>query len=865
MWRSNGDSSYSKLLPRNTAADLDEGKVIDFLSDCDEQTAFRILCEINSRRPSVFRRAANNIRPNVKVADTSTSARTLVKDLKAKPENNNLTRLKRGLPEYTPRTLARLQNYSGQQPVVQFASINYFTVEGDSDVFVDVTRIGNLSQPSKVHYRTRDCTAIAGKTYVATSGTLFFERGETEKTIDLTIIDNDWFDTTPEFYIELLQEGSENCVLGRYLWQASVKIADNDSFPTNLYADEIKDRNLTTVPQFGLLFEYFKMNWQDRDVRIGSTKTLILGQLHNLYVTVGLFLRVYLIDHVLKIDTPISELIWVHDRKASLLLLAALLLVPFAGLHFLEYLKPSWKVAGMSLMILQKGLVRRFLHLEDTARQQLRATELILAVLRDSQELVGQGYLSLMSAMGSLGQLAMILLYQCCAPILFKKPFTYTSLFPFATYPILLGLFLIIRTPLTTKVLKSQDDSTNKLIDTVHQTVSNYKIVIDYNRRSTFIEAYEAGIKRYNLVTKQVNEVLVNNEYYAKWICLLLMCLYQVTGGMKVIAGHSLGLFLNELAIIQQAGEAWGNIYNVAVSMQMTIPALHNIVKLMNLNVDVQARMELNRFRRERTVLLTKKIMKTGTIEPSLDLLPLQIDNIHYSYSGNGGCAVLGVAHVGTIEFYQGQMVSLVGPPGQGKSTLLKILGGALLPSFDASGSPGYFIPSHLRLLHVWTEPMFFKGTLLENLNIGVREGDPDGRTDRVLSICRKLGVTNDILDLVPTDSVQRWGEVLSLSQQYLLNFARCIVANFEVLFLHKPTLAFDDETSKKVLDVLKDFVVSRGVEQDPQSWQFRRPRTCVMTCSKLLAADFADVVFLVSREGIKQLEKTDVSDALCL
>merc|ERR1719473_1664663 len=85
----------------------------------------------------------------------------------------------------------------------------------------------------------------------------------------------------------------------------------------------------------------------------------------------------------------------------------------------------------------------------------------------------------------------------------------------------------------------------------------------------------------------------------------------------------------------------------------------------------------------------------------------------------------------GTMTIQQGILCAIIGAPESGKSTILRILGGVVLPK-----PGGFFIPAHLRVLHVDREPFFFHGTLLENLSFGVRAGDPDGQIDRVLRIC---------------------------------------------------------------------------------------------------------------------------------
>jgi len=171
------------------------------------------------------------------------------------------------------------------------------------------------------------------------------------------------------------------------------------------------------------------------------------------------------------------------------------------------------------------------------------------------------------------------------------------------------------------------------------------------------------------------------------------------------------------------------------------------------------------------------------------------------------------VALQGRLHIEQGQLVSLVGPRGGGKSTLLKVIGGAMLPEFD--GSTSFFVPGHLRVLHIGSEPTFFRGTLYANLTFGVSSGDPDGRIERVLAVCRRLGLPDELLEFVHSEHELAWDQVVSLSQRHLLCIARGLIANPDVLVVHKPTLAFDERTSALVLGLLKEFVDQRGIEAE--------------------------------------------------
>jgi len=252
-----------------------------------------------------------------------------------------------------------------------------------------------------------------------------------------------------------------------------------------------------------------------------------------------------------------------------------------------------------------------------------------------------------------------------------------------------------------------------------------------------------------------------------------------------------------------------------------------------------------------------------------MDALPIVVQDVRCSFLVRSSTGQIlrsaSLALRGDMSIDQGQFISFVGPVGGGKSSLLKVIGGTLLP--QSMAGMGFFVPSHLRILHVGNEPTFFMGTLLENLTIGVRVGSSDGNPDRVWSICHRLGLHEDVLEYLDQGEALAWNQVLSQSQRHLLCVARGLIANPDLLVMHKPTSVFDEKTSFSILSMLREFVDCRGVEagplygEDPQAFHRRRPRTCIITSSKQQGIEIADKVFHVSKNtGIRPLEKTEVT-----
>lgn len=79
---------------------------------------------------------------------------------------------------------------------------HYTVMENVGTFEVGVTRAGgDLNRPCSVDYCTEDGSAEAGSDYISAKGTLNFDPGETRKTIQLSVIDDELFEEDEHFYI----------------------------------------------------------------------------------------------------------------------------------------------------------------------------------------------------------------------------------------------------------------------------------------------------------------------------------------------------------------------------------------------------------------------------------------------------------------------------------------------------------------------------------------------------------------------------------------------------------------------------------------------------------------------------------------
>lgn len=768
-------------------------------------------------------------------------------------------------------------------PMVQFEAAIFYCAEEEPTVEIGIMRIGDVSERSVVNFETRDASAKAGLKYTALSGQVVFEKGQRNAAIRIETTDDTKWDATIEFQVVLKRENITNAELGRYLWICRVKIIDNDVFPTNVFKNEILERKLDTVSPVKLLIEYIKMNYQDPVVRLGTIKALLAEQVESIYFVMCLFLNLYMVDFVLCEDPEICD----PDQAAGLLFLIVLFRVaPFPILHWLDYRTVFWKIQGASRKTLQANLLRKFLNYDERSRTEVNESKLAMAVSRDAGELVKEGYCNIIPLGSSLIRLLLIPIYQMLTPRILEALGKDTGtvgtsddvigqFLPVIMFPVLMLAFLRWRNPKTLYYLETQKACQNDMLYHVRQTLQNYDVIRDYRKRGLFVDLYEQRIVKYNKAFVDTSAIVVNNKRFAPWLTLLLLAGFTYAGGIMVaLRNISLGEFLNRLEIYGAIGDMWGRVYSVLLEMQNTTEALNTMVEHMNLPTDVGFRLALSEENKEMNREARRRLSQAedgfSSLDPA-DQICIELRDLTFTYPAKGPFGKEKALQPSSASLPPGGLYALVGPPSEGKGTIMKLLGEVLIsgPHSGGAGNSGtLMIPTHLRVLHVTSAPVFFEGTLLHNLTFGSAKGscgDDDASFERILEICEMLQLAPHVIQTLQEDTLTcDWLDVLSSTESSQIHIARGLVANPEILCLHKPTLYLNNEMGEVMYTVLKRFVEHRGLALRASEVYRRRPRTCIVTARRVTGpgATMADAVYHVSRDdGMRLLLQSNSED----
>lgn len=188
-----------------------------------------------------------------------------------------------------------------------------------------------------------------------------------------------------------------------------------------------------------------------------------------------------------------------------------------------------------------------------------------------------------------------------------------------------------------------------------------------------------------------------------------------------------------------------------------------------------------------------------------------------------------------SLAFAPGTITALVGASGAGKSTVLRLLcrmEHASEGSIYIDGIPIDQIPlSELRrqVGVVWQEPTMLRGTIWENLTIGL-DDVPRHIIDDAVRVCQLDALIDELPSGYDT-MVAEWGATISGGQRQRFAIARALVHSTPVLLLDEVTSQIDARTEEEILRELVLHV---------------RDKTVILVTHRLQTASLADRIALL-------------------
>ncbi|MCC8097564.1 MAG: ABC transporter ATP-binding protein/permease [Eubacterium sp.] len=329
------------------------------------------------------------------------------------------------------------------------------------------------------------------------------------------------------------------------------------------------------------------------------------------------------------------------------------------------------------------------------------------------------------------------------------------------------------------------------------------------------LDSYKIKLKR-NMVGNIANTgiyVLFTASYYGALIW----------GAFKIIAGSiTFGTLTAFLQVIDQVRAPMKNMSSLIPSYYSMIASAERIMELEDMEDEVLS-------------LCSVKYE---------DIKSIEIDNLTFGYDGK---KLIFDSAFGIIE--KNKLTTVIGPSGEGKSTLLKLILGIIEPEsgglyFKTEKGRVKIDGGYRRLFaYVPQGNMVLSGSLRDNIRFFNEKTD-----DKKIIEAAKIAQIYDFIEGLENGLDTVIGERglgLSEGQIQRISIARAILSNAPILLLDEATSALDAETEEKLLKALTGL----------------KNKTCIFVSHKEAAVSCSDKILKVTKSKILSDDKIQEVD----
>lgn len=223
----------------------------------------------------------------------------------------------------------------------------------------------------------------------------------------------------------------------------------------------------------------------------------------------------------------------------------------------------------------------------------------------------------------------------------------------------------------------------------------------------------------------------------------------------------------------------------------------------------------------------------------------LRLTDVNYAYRG-GEAVFAGVS----IEARPHEIIALVGPSGEGKTTMLRLLLSLISPKEGSicvfSGADEMAMSPSTRKLFSYVPQgnTMFSGTIAENM----RNVKPDASDDEIVEALKMACAWEFVSRLSDgiNAKVGERGGGFSEGQAQRLSIARSLIRRSPILLMDEATSALDVATERKVLqNILKDSY----------------PRTCILTTHRPTVLSMCSRVYAIKDTQCTCLEQEKIDE----
>ncbi len=318
----------------------------------------------------------------------------------------------------------------------------------------------------------------------------------------------------------------------------------------------------------------------------------------------------------------------------------------------------------------------------------------------------------------------------------------------------------------------------------IQESLSNFKVVVAFNRRDYFREKFEeANADNYQ---KSLKAGFVNTSLAPVYsllanigqLIVLSFGIYLILNGLFTV-----GLLISFLSYIVLFYNPLRQIAGLWANFQVALACWDRIAMIISLRNDLEVVHE----------------------EPRPDRSVLRFQNVSFAYTP-GHDILTNIS----FELEQGKTYAFVGPTGGGKTTTASLISRLFDPGSGSIRLHGRDLRSYSheeraqRIGFILQEPVLFSGTLRDNIVYG-NPAYAQLTDDELMQLLRQEGL-DSLMNRFGSGlnmEINASGEGVSLGQRQLIAFIRAVLRRPDVLILDEATANIDTVTEQLLGEVL--------------------------------------------------------------
>lgn len=338
------------------------------------------------------------------------------------------------------------------------------------------------------------------------------------------------------------------------------------------------------------------------------------------------------------------------------------------------------------------------------------------------------------------------------------------------------------------KVIEKLQKIRLELSSKTNEFINSYSTNKSLRLEESNLDEIDELLKKTSDEVLKYNKVIYIHKYLLSFISFISTILIVYVGGVNILSGVSslalIILFRNYIASLDSA-------MNIIVEFKNEANNNYNAyMKIYNLC--------LNEKEDKRVGLPLKKVDS------------IKFNHVKMNYDG-----VNNILKDINLDVTKPMKIALVGKSGCGKSTLVNLIprfyditGGSIL--INDINYKEYSLESlRNNIGYVFQEPVIFHMSIMDNIKYGQNRKVTN---KEVIEVCKKIGLHDKITSLEKgyNTKIDVYSDKISYGEKQLLNFARAILKNADILILDEVTSNLDLEFEQKVMKATKEVLKNK-------------------------------------------------------